>query len=177
MRIAGNFEGITRQIAEDFQKYRQKRAMSVSAEIERLYEIGFVLYTALKVFLSQEYGPDSPKTGETLRIFQDYLNGWIDWQLSPRAAPGQGWLIAATADLVRQLPPKYFCRPGYVCIPPRELCHLLQRCSGDRTISVPDITSQLRNEGLLSMDKSNVATKKVKGLGRCLCINEQKLLR
>lgn len=178
-RTAKKFEETAQQIAEDFQRYREQRAKPGADPVssERLYEIGFVLYTALKVFLSQEYGQNSSKTEETLRIFQDYLNGWIGWQLSSQAVPGRGRLISTTAGLVKQWPQKFFRRSGYVCIPPRHLCSLLQQCSGDRTISVPDIISQLRSEGFLSIDKSGAATKKVKGLGRCLCINEQKLLR
>lgn len=176
---AGSFEEITRQIAEDFQEYRRARSESGDNSVggERLNEIGFVLYTALKVYLSQVYGPDSSITKEELENFKMRLHRRINWQLSPRAAPGRGWLISATAELAKQWPQEFFWRSGYVCIPPRHLCSLLQQFCRDKTISVAEITGQLRSEGLLSMDKSGVATKKVKGLGRCLCINEQKLLR
>lgn len=177
MQIAGDFEGITRQIAEDFREFRQSRARSVSAENERLYEIGFVLYTALQVYLSQEYGPDSPIVEEELNQFQARIMKRIHWQLSPQAAPGRGWLISAIAELVKREHDQFFWRSGYACIPRMQLCYLLQRRYGNETIDAPDIILQLRSENLLSMDKSGVATKKIKGLGRCLCIDAQRLLQ
>lgn len=178
MRVAGSFEEIVQQITDDFQGYRSGRAQleAPSVSSERLYEIGFVLYTALKIYFEQEYEPDASIVEQELSRFQDHLNGCIAWQLSPQAAPGRGWLISATADLIKNYPKEFFYRAGCVCITPKHLCYLLQECYRDKTISVPDITRQLRSEDLLSMDKSEVATKKVKGLGRCLCIDLQKLM-
>lgn len=178
VQIAGNFEKIVQQITDDFRGYRSRRAQTGASPVssERLYEIGFVLYTALKIYFEQEYGPESSIVEQELSRFHKHLNSCIAWQLSPQATPGHGWLIAAIAEMVTLLPKKYFCRPGYMCIPPQHLCYFLQKHYNDKTISVPDITRQLRNEDLLSMDKSEVATKKVKGLGRCLCIDLQKLM-
>lgn len=177
MRVAGSYEEIVQQIADDFQGYRSRRAQpgAPSVNSERLNEIGFVLYTALKIYFGLEYDSNSSEVSAELKRFQEHLNLWIDWQLSPQATPGHGWVITAIAEMVALLPKKYFCRPGYMCIPPQHLCYFLQNCHNDKTISGPDITRQLRNAGLLSMDKSEVATKKVKGLGRCLCIDLQKL--
>lgn len=179
MRTAGNLEGVTQQIEEDFHEYRKNRSQpgTSPANSERLYEIGFVLYTALQVYFSQEYGPDSSIVGEELSRFQNRLNACIAWQLSPQAAPGRGWLISATAGLYRKFPKEFFYRSGYICIPPRHLCGLLQQFCHDRTISESDIIRQLRSEQLLSTDKSGASTKKIKGLGRCLCIDKQRLLR
>lgn len=179
MRTAGNFEKITRQITEDFQAYRKRRAQpeALPAASERLYEIGFVLYTALKVYFSQKYGPDSTKMKEELADFQKRLNQWIAWQLSPQAVPDRRRMIAAIAELVKQRPHEFLSRSGYVCIPLSRLCSLLQDFCGDETISKPDITRQLRAENLLSMDKCDVATKKIKGLGRCLYIDKRRLLQ
>lgn len=179
MRVAENFGEVTQQIAEDFRQYRNARSKpgARAVDSERLYEIGFVLYTALKVYLSQQYGPESSITEEELRLFQKQLNPRIEWQLSPQAAPGHGWLVAATAQLARQRPKEFFFRSGDLCIPSKRLCYLLQEICRDKTINLADIIRQLRNEQLLSMDRSGDATRKIKGLGRCLCINEQKLLR
>ena len=177
MGIAENYENITQEIEEDFQRYRQRRAEDNSVSSERLNEIGFVLYTALKIYFSQKFGPDSSEMEEELSRFNERLNMLIDWQLSPQAAPGRGWLISATAELVKRWPNEFFKRSGHLCIKPGRLCYLLQKRYGDETINVPEIIGQLRGEQLLAMDKSRVATKKIKGLGRCLCINEQKLLR
>lgn len=178
VQVAGNFEESVQQITDDFQEYRSRRAQAGAPSVssERLYEIGFVLYTALKICFEQVYGLDPSIVEQELSCFQKHLNDCIAWQLSPQAAPGRGWLITAIAEMVTLLPKKYFCRPGYMCIPPQHLCYFLQKCHNDKTISVPDIIRQLRNENLLSMDKSEVATKKVKGLGRCLCIDLQKLM-
>lgn len=153
MRTAGNFEKITQQIAEDFQEYRKGRAQpgAPSVASERLYEIGFVLYTALKVYFSQKYGPDSPKTGEKLTDFQKRLNSWIDWQLSPQAAPGRGWLISAIAALSKQCPREFYWRQDDICIPTKRLCQLLQTCYRGRRIKREDIIEQLKSEELLFM--------------------------
>lgn len=177
MQIAANYDKTAQKIAEDFQLYRYSRAQPGADAVssERLYEIGFVLYTALKVFLSQRYGADSPLMSEELNSFQYRLNRWIQWQLSPQAAPGQGWLVAAIANLIGEYPGEFLKREGYACIQPTRLCYLLQKKCQNETITVPEITQLLRSEGLLSMDKSGVATKKIKGLGRCLYINMQKL--
>lgn len=180
MQVAGRFDEIVQQIADDFQGYRSRRARpgAPSVSSERLHEIGFILYTALKIYFEQEYGPEASIVKQELSHFQNHLTGCIAWQLSPRAVPGRGWLIAATAEIVRLLPKKYFCRPGYLCIPPQHLCYFLQKYCNDKTINESDIIRQLRNEDLLSMDKSGVATKKVEKLEnqRCLCINLQKLM-
>lgn len=177
MQIAGDFEGTTRQIAKDFREYRQSRARSTSAESERLCEIGFVLYTALKMYLWQEYEPSSSKVQDELNRFQACVMQRIRWQLSPQAAPGRGWMISATAELVKRWPKEFLWRPGYVCITPGKLCCLLQKRYGDKTINVHEIIGQLRGEQLLAIDRSGAATKKIKGYGRCLHINKQKLLR
>lgn len=178
IQTAKDFEKITQQIADDFQTYRNERAKpgADSVSSERLYGIGFVLYTALKIYFEQEYGLDSSVKSKKLRCFKERLNDCIAWQLSPQATPGRGWLIAATAKMAEFLPKEYFCRPGYLCIPPQHLCCFLQDYCNDETINESDIKRQFRNENLLSMDKSKVATKKVKGLGRCLCIDLQKLM-
>lgn len=179
MQIAANYDKTAQKIAEDFRKYRSSRAQPGASALssERLYEIGFVLYTALNVFLSQEYGAESSMMSKELDFFKDRLNRRIQWQLSPQAAPGRGWLVAAIADLVRQYPKAFLMRPGYVCIRPERLCLLLQEKNRDKTISIPEIIRQLRSEQLLSMDKSGVATKKIKGYGRCLHIAKQRLLQ
>lgn len=178
MQVAERFDETVQQIADDFQGYRNRRAQPGAHPVssERLNEIGFILYTALKIYFEQVYGPDSSIVKQELSLFQEHLNDCIAWQLSPQAAPGRGWLISATAELINHYPKEFFYRAGYMCITPKHLCYLLQECYGDKTINVSDITCQLRNENLLSMDKSEVATKKVKGLGRCLCIDLQKLM-
>lgn len=179
VRTAMDFEEVTRKISVDFQEYRNMRAQHTSGQVssERLYEIGFILYTALKVFLEREYKPDSSITQEELSSFQSRLNWWINWQLSPQAVPGRGWLVVAIAELAKRFPNEFYRRPGYMCIQPERLCSLLQKYCRNEAITILDITRQLRSEQLLSMDKSKASTKKIKGLGRCLYINTQRLLQ
>lgn len=174
--VAGQYDRIEHQITEDFREYRKRRAHSGECAVhsERLAEIGFVLYTALKTFLSV-YAPDSNFLSGTLKQFEKCVNAWLEWQLSSQAMPGCGKLLSAIVALVRSAPNEFVPRQGYACITPSRLCALLQNYCQDATISVPDVIRQLRMGRLLSMDKSGTATKKIKGLGRCLCIDVQRL--
>lgn len=174
--VASQYDRIEHQITEDFREYRKRRAHSGECAVhsERLAEIGFVLYTALKTFLSV-YAPDSNFLSGTLKQFEKCVNAWLEWQLSSQAMPGCGKLLSAIVALVRSAPNEFVPRQGYACITPSRLCALLQNYCQDATISVPDVIRQLRMGRLLSMDKSGTATKKIKGLGRCLCIDVQRL--
>lgn len=90
VHIAGHFDEIVHQIEEDFRTYRESRANPDAHPVssERLYVIGFVLYTALKIFL-ENCELDSSQVSETLANFNKRLGRCIDWQLSPKPPLGK----------------------------------------------------------------------------------------
>jgi len=112
---------------------------------------------------------------EILEPFMDRLNEKIEWQLSFEASLTNDTILAPLAFVIQQAPEKFFCRDGYACIQPAQLCELLQLYLPQRSLTTSMLFDALHKAGLLQMDRSGVATKKIKGMGRCLCIDTRRL--
>lgn len=68
----------------------------------------------------------------------------------------------------------WFKHNGCLCVRSQDLTAYLGRVSGDPTLSISEVTAQLRRKKLLQMDKSGKSTRKVKGI-RVLTIPIEKL--
>lgn len=162
-RVAAQYTALVGRITSDFNDYRIRRSQDTSHTVpsERLAEIGFFLHEALSVLLSifpQENSRD------ILSQFQNHINDWIAWQLSPDAAPGlRGNIAAAIPLLYRKYPHAFLEHHGCWCIGLEDLCDLLRNELRDGSIDQLSVTSLLRRKGALLMDKSGNATKKLKG--------------
>ena len=175
-RVAEQYNALVDKITSDFNDYRSRRSRDNSRAVtsERLAEIGFFLYETLNVLLSI-----FPRKGceDILSQFQDHVNGWLTWQLSPSAVPNlrkDVAIAAAIPRLYRKYPHAFKKHCGCWCIGLDNLCILLRSELMNETIDQLSVTSLLRQKGALLMDKSGVATKKVKGC-RLLHIIPEKL--
>lgn len=173
--VAGHFGEISEQIKEDFQAYRARRSQPNAAAVpsERLAEIGFVLHTSLKIFLSIRYGPE--QMDGILDEFTRHLNSWIAWQLSPGASPEQNSITALLPSVIQNYPSAFIPKGGFFCIPLSKLCNLLQRYIPHRTITEKEVLAALRNEKVIRISKGGDPTEKIPGIGRCLYIDPRRL--
>lgn len=161
--VSAQYSALVGRITSDFNDYRIRRSQDTSHTVpsERLAEIGFFLYESLRVLLLIFPREDCENI---LLQFQNYINDWIAWQLSPDAAPGlRGNVTAAIPALYQKYPHAFHNHGGCWCITPDALCSLLARELREETIDRQSIINALRGKGALLMDKSNAATKKLKG--------------
>lgn len=171
--VAARFDTISAKIKADFQSYRTQRAQKDAPAVrsERLAEIGFILYETVQIFLEKFPYMD----GEILQSFHAWINRQIEWQLSPEAQPGSDSLIALLPRVIRENQDWFLFRDSCACIPPAQLRDLLQRYCPNHSIPERKVFDSLRRANLLEMDQSGASTRKIKGRGRCLCINIGKL--
>lgn len=172
-RVSAQYDGFCTMIESDFHSYRAQRGRpdAPATRSERLAEIGFYLSEALDVLLAVFPRADRD---DVMREFQERLNCWLDWQLSPEAAPDLRDMTAVIPELSREYPDFFFCHRGCLCVSPDDLCGLLRHRFGDQTIDRDFIIRLLRERNALQMDKSGAATKKIAGR-RYLCLLPHRL--
>ncbi len=168
-----HYTHLVEKISVDFQEYRVGRSDVDAQEVEseRLFESGFFLSEALDIVLNA-----FPRDNEEyiMEQFQENVKEWIDWQLSPEAAPDLRDIAACIPDIMKKHPKSFSEHHGCWCIPPDKLCRLVQMRYGDKTITQSAIIKILRQRNALQMDKSGAATKKVDGV-RYLFLNPRRL--
>lgn len=171
--IAAHFDEISAKIKADFQRYRAQRAQKDAPVVksERLAEIGFILHETFRIFL-EAFPHEGGKIAQT---FQDWVNYRIDWQLSPEAQPGGDCLIALLPRIIHDNPRSFLFREGCACIRADNLRELVQRYCPQQTITLSCVFDTLRRANLLEMDRTGDSTRKIRGLGRCLCVSLQRL--
>jgi hypothetical protein len=162
-RTARIYPEIVDSVAEDFWGYRNQRAAEDAPVIrsERLAEIGFSLCETLDVVL-KVFPRDT--ADEVMSGFQGRVNKWINWQLSPEAAPELRDLVAVIPDLHNRYPGYFKNHHRCWCITPDTLCELLRQRFKDPTLPRETVITLLRERGAIQMDKSKAATKKIKGV-------------
>lgn len=161
-RISKNYQVLTDKVAKDLQEYRKQRACDLSNLIssERLSEIGFMLYETLDLLFT--IFPDQSKE-DCLNCFQEEVNQWIAWQLSPEAVPELRDIVSSIPLLYQQYPEQFREHRGCWCITPDALCQLLQVHYQDPTIDRAYVIQCLQRRMVLKKDQSGAATKKIAG--------------
>ena len=174
--VAAHFDTISAQIKSDFQIYRTQRAQMDAPLVksERLAEISFILHTSLRIFL-EKFSHKDLRCEKILQTFQDWINHKIKWQLSSEALPQRDCIIALLPRIIRENQGRFLFRDGCACISPAQLQDILQRYHPHQTIPLQRVFDSLRRADLLEKDRSGASTRKVKGRGRCLCINMHRL--
>ncbi len=159
-RVASQYDALIAKITADFETYRRRRSAENAPAIqsERLAEIGFFLFESLDVLLSIFPQEDS---NSILAGFQRRLNNWLDWQLSPEAAPDFRDVIFEIPSIQRQYSGYFKYHHGCWCIQPDELCALLCNRFENYSLDRAYIIKLLRERGALMMDESGAATKKI----------------
>lgn len=172
-RVSAQYDSFCTMVKTDFHSYFAQRGRPDAPAIrsERLAGIGFYLSEALDVLLTVFPTADR---NDIMRGFQERLNCWLDWQLSPEAAPDLRDVTSVIPELSRKYPEFFFCHRGCLCISPDDLCSLLRHRFGDQTIDRDFIIRLLRERNALQMDKSGAATKKIAGR-RYLCLLPHRL--
>lgn len=172
-RVAEQYITLVGQVTSDFNDYRSRRSQDNSHAVpsERLAEIGFFLYESLNVLLLLFPRGDCE---DILSQFQDHINRWLVWQLSPEAAPELRDIIFALPQVYQKYPQFFLEHHGCLCITPDNLCMLLQEYYKDKTIDRDYVLKYLQNRGVLAKDKSGAATKKIGGR-RYLHIRQKQL--
>ena len=174
--VATHFDDISAKIKRDFQAYRAQRAQADEPLVksERLAEIWFILCATIQIFM-EKFAPEELQDGGIFQDFQDWVSYKIKWQLSPEALPQSDCVVALLPRIIRENQDLFLFRDGCACISPAQLQDILQRYYLHRIIPRQRIFDSLRRANLLEMDQSGTSTRKIKGRGRCLCINMHRL--
>lgn len=161
-RTAKNYHILADKVAKDLQEYRKQRALDLSGLIpsERLSEIGFMLYETLDLLFTLF---PSQSHEDCLNGFQEEINQWIAWQLSPEAVPELRDIVSSIPLLYQQHPEQFREHRGCWCITPDALCQLLQGHYQDPTIDRAYVIQCLQSRMVLKKDRSRAATKKIAG--------------